>query len=516
VRCRLGRLGTLSVVVALAASLLVPGSVLAADDVTERLKASARQALRRPGIAAPYPCDDGWSASLSDNVVLDVTPWMESGGLKRGDRFLSIGGTAVAKGGWPAALTRATPRPPLEIVVDRQGQEVRLLLSCRSSDDWWRTQRTVLEAVAAGRWDDCLDAAKRLVALAGHPFASHLRAQLQCHRARVAELRRPAPEEYWTLLHAYAGKAIEESRYRAGGPGRLSKTLTSIADALEKSGRQRLADDVRRQLASASEETGGPSTPPRPPTLSRGPEDPDRGSRPDPVTGSARAPAPGTGESPETGARPAGKRIRRRAGTAFAVRPDGTLITALHVVHDATRIEVWCPDLGRQSAAVLRTSDGADVAVLKLQRGITRSYLAFTDPQSIGLGDRVFTLGFPATRVLGPDVKFTEGVISSMSGARGDARYLQITVPVHGGSSGGPLLNEAGEVVGVVTATAAALSFLKGTGNLPQNVNWAVKASLVSHLFDPPASQPRPADRAGAIDRATGATCQVMATIGTP
>ena len=71
-------------------------------------------------------------------------------------------------------------------------------------------------------------------------------------------------------------------------------------------------------------------------------------------------------------------------------------------------------------------------------------------------------------------------------------------------------MNEQGEVVGVVIATASAPGFLKMTGNLPQNVNWAVKGAYASSMFDAP-SRPRPAqDRSAAIQRTVKATCLVV------
>jgi len=85
----------------------------------------------------------------------------------------------------------------------------------------------------------------------------------------------------------------------------------------------------------------------------------------------------------------------------------------------------------------------------------------------------VFTVGYPVTDILGEELKFTDGVISSLSGVGDDAAFVQITVPLQPGNSGGPLVNNAGEVVGVVTSTAAVANFVRTVGTLPQNINWA-------------------------------------------
>ena len=86
-------------------------------------------------------------------------------------------------------------------------------------------------------------------------------------------------------------------------------------------------------------------------------------------------------------------------------------------------------------------------------------------------------MGFPAINVQGRDHKLTEGMISSLKGMRDDRRFFQISVPVQPGNSGGALVDEFGNVVGVVTARLndAAL----GGGFIPQNVNYAVKSSVL-------------------------------------
>lgn len=119
-------------------------------------------------------------------------------------------------------------------------------------------------------------------------------------------------------------------------------------------------------------------------------------------------------------------------------------------------------------------------------------------------GDQVFTLGFPASVLLGRDPKYTDGAISSVTGMRGDLSRLQITVPIQPGSSGGPLINDHGEAVAVVVSTAAVQNFYCETGSLPQSVNFAVKSDLGLPLMRGRAVPPiLPAKtRQEAIDRA--------------
>ncbi len=102
-------------------------------------------------------------------------------------------------------------------------------------------------------------------------------------------------------------------------------------------------------------------------------------------------------------------------------------------------------------------------------------------------GNTVATVGFPDIGLQGFAPKFARGEIASLSGAGDDARYFQISVPVQPGNSGGALVDEHGNVVGVVSAKLNASAALAASGALPENVNYAVKSSfLLSFLESAP------------------------------
>jgi S1-C subfamily serine protease len=198
-------------------------------------------------------------------------------------------------------------------------------------------------------------------------------------------------------------------------------------------------------------------------------------------------------------------------GTGFVVRPNGVLLTAHHVVRGAKTITVKCLDRPATEATLVAAVPNNDLAVLRLASAADLPYLPVAPPRSARVGDHVFTGGFPASGILGHEAKFTEGSISAMSGPGGEATFMQISVPIQPGNSGGPLVSESGEVVGVVTATAAVEAFLAATGSLPQNVNFAVKGEYTLPLFEEPARVSPPAGRRDAIDRALRATCAIEA-----
>jgi hypothetical protein len=112
------------------------------------------------------------------------------------------------------------------------------------------------------------------------------------------------------------------------------------------------------------------------------------------------------------------------------------------------------------------------------------SPLAFSDNLRVKLGQSVFAAGFPLQGLLASSLNLTTGNISALAGVQDDARMFQITAPVQPGNSGGPLLDQTGNVVGVVTSKLDALKVAKVLGDLPQNINFAVKGSLARAFLD--------------------------------
>ncbi|NOS70553.1 MAG: trypsin-like peptidase domain-containing protein [Verrucomicrobia bacterium] len=116
--------------------------------------------------------------------------------------------------------------------------------------------------------------------------------------------------------------------------------------------------------------------------------------------------------------------------------------------------------------------------------------------RGVKLGGTVATVGFPNIGLQGFAPKLAKGEIASLSGAGDDARYFQISVPVQPGNSGGALVDERGNVVGVVSAKLNASAALRSSGALPENVNYAVKSSyLLSFLESVPDVTPNSNNR---------------------
>jgi S1-C subfamily serine protease len=90
------------------------------------------------------------------------------------------------------------------------------------------------------------------------------------------------------------------------------------------------------------------------------------------------------------------------------------------------------------------------------------------------LGDSVYVIGYPLSDVMGQNPKFSNGTVNSKSGIGDDMVHLQISVPVQPGNSGSPLLDEEGNVVGIVVATLTQT----------QNVNYAIKSDYLFNLCE--------------------------------
>jgi S1-C subfamily serine protease len=166
-------------------------------------------------------------------------------------------------------------------------------------------------------------------------------------------------------------------------------------------------------------------------------------------------------------------------GTGFFISKEGHLITNFHVIEDSQDISITLQSGQTLPAKVIKSDPANDVALLKVELASTPLKLSDKSEK----GDQVLTIGFPLISTQGKESKVTFGNINALSGVQGDVRFLQIDVPIQPGNSGGPLINEDGDVIGIVTATLNAINELKRSGALPQNVNYAVKSDYVLPLI---------------------------------
>lgn len=167
------------------------------------------------------------------------------------------------------------------------------------------------------------------------------------------------------------------------------------------------------------------------------------------------------------------------SGTGFYVTRDCHVITNLHVISDAEIITVIDSENNEARAEVVSLDQKNDLALLKTEGKCTP--LNVEHSQSTRKGDSVQTLGFPMPSRQGRESKLTTGIVSSLSGFRGDPTTIQISTPIQPGNSGGPLLNERGRVVGVIVAK---LNIRAGDSLPPEGVNYAIKSSILIELIN--------------------------------
>ena len=139
-------------------------------------------------------------------------------------------------------------------------------------------------------------------------------------------------------------------------------------------------------------------------------------------------------------------------------------------------------DRGALPARVVRLDERNDLALLFVENAGKVAFANFRASPGIRSGDGVVVAGFPLPTVLQNGLNVTLGNISSLAGLGGNSALLQMTAPVQPGNSGGPLLDMAGNVVGVIVSKLDALVMAKETGDIPQNINFAVQGTI-ARLF---------------------------------
>jgi len=136
-------------------------------------------------------------------------------------------------------------------------------------------------------------------------------------------------------------------------------------------------------------------------------------------------------------------------GTGFAISSNGYILTNLHVIKDADSVYIQNNEGESFKVKVVHRDTEYDMAILKITdedfKGL--SSLPYTIKKSgTGIGENVYTLGYPKD-----DAVLGEGYVSSKNGFVGDTTQYQVAIPVNPGNSGGPLLDNNGNLVGIIS-----------------------------------------------------------------
>jgi S1-C subfamily serine protease len=178
-----------------------------------------------------------------------------------------------------------------------------------------------------------------------------------------------------------------------------------------------------------------------------------------------------------------------KAGTGFLLTRTGLIGTNWHVVSDMKHIGVafagWKDSVNAEvvvkdavnDLAILRVTDKA-----RLSEVCSELPFQLVSARDVTLGQRVSTIGYPLSPILGSEAKFSEGAIASKSGLQDDPRWFQISAAIQPGSSGSPLFDDHGNIIGIVVASLDAVKAFQLTNAFPQNVNWAIKSDYLLNL----------------------------------
>lgn len=168
------------------------------------------------------------------------------------------------------------------------------------------------------------------------------------------------------------------------------------------------------------------------------------------------------------------------SGSGFFISEKGYIATNHHVVDGAKQMQVTFKQNGQTKtykAEVVVTDPTNDLAIIKI---VDNSFVelpkipyVFT-AKTEDVGTSVFALGYPKTQKLGEEIKFTDGTISAKTGAQGDIRLYQISVPITHGNSGGPLFDKQGNLIGITSS---------GWDN-EDNINYAIKSIYLKNLIE--------------------------------
>ncbi len=194
-------------------------------------------------------------------------------------------------------------------------------------------------------------------------------------------------------------------------------------------------------------------------------------------------------------------------GSGFFVSKLGHIVTNEHVVRNCGSITVGDSTTNQVGATLLEKDKRNDLALLRISStqmasAESKSLISklglrveistpsvplasggLLRPDDVELGEDLLVSGYPYGEIISNTIKVTKGIVSANKGMGDDSSQFQMDAAVQAGNSGGPIYDENGNIVGVVVQQLNKLKVAKVMGSLPENVNFAIKASTVRQFL---------------------------------
>ncbi len=171
------------------------------------------------------------------------------------------------------------------------------------------------------------------------------------------------------------------------------------------------------------------------------------------------------------------KVIPASSGSGFFINENGTIVTNFHVIDYCNQVNVHYK--GDIIELTLIAQDRVnDLAILK-SNIIPDDFFTISN-EDASLLDEIYVAGFPFGKSLSSSVKVTKGVVSSLSGLGDNFGEIQIDAALQTGNSGGPIVDNYGNVIGVAVSKLDVDYAIENFGNIPENTNFGVKSSILN------------------------------------
>jgi len=413
-------------------------------------------------------CDLGVFIAKENLVITTISPHARIAGFSFGDQIKAIEGESLSSyEDFKKKKSLKRAGDIIRVTVKRNQLTKEIQVKCLDGREFNQNAIDIAAAASRGEWDECMLLSDKYEKVWG-PAEYFMNVRVSCNEAKRSQEKRSMPDlNDAQLIYELNRRMMVEATYAPERRESIRSEVLKAISWLESNRFYSFVNDLKAQWKSAIHQDE---------------------LQPEPEGG-----------------------ISTSFGTGFIVSPDGLVLTAFHVVDKAKTIKVKMNDGKSFEADIVSSSKSTDLVILRINTP-TPNYLTLLPVKEIKVGEHIFSIGYPLQELLGKEPKFTDGTISALSGMGGEAAFFQISVPVQPGNSGGPVVNDEGQVVGIVTSTAAIRPFFAYSGTLPQNINWAVKSDYAILLFNNPEPLPKASNRDSAIQRVKRALCAIEVT----